>query len=155
MNPHVIYYGSDGSATKALYDCLENMGHVGIVAVNLFRACKCSERAKQYRGGIRGKGSYKSMAYDRKQWSIDNLCKVLTYHAEELGIRWGWKQDAETIGYPWVLYVDLPTGQASFHSSRRGPGQDYDGEWDGLGMSATHIIAWCTQLLSDNLVKEA
>ena len=73
MNPHEIYYGSDGESTKALYARLWKLGPVGVIAVNLFRACKCSERAKQYHGGIRGKGSYRSMAYERKQWSIAAL----------------------------------------------------------------------------------
>lgn len=31
-----------------------------------------------------------------------------------------------------VLYVDLPTGQVSFHSPQRGIGPKYPGTWDGM-----------------------
>lgn len=147
MNPHEIYCGSNGDATKALYRELSAVGPAGAIATNLFRACKCSERAKKYRGGIRCKGSYRAMAYDRKQWSIGNLCQALQSHAEALGIVWGWKVDPEQGRHRWVLYVDLPTGQASFHGETRGAGPDYGGEWDGKRASADHIIAWVEQLL--------
>jgi hypothetical protein len=40
-----IYEGSDGKATIALYQQLSVLGPAGIVAVNLFRAQKCSARA--------------------------------------------------------------------------------------------------------------
>ena len=73
-----IYQGSNGEATKALYAQLESMGPHGVIAMNLFRACKCSERAKVYRG--RG---YRDEAYRRKQWSMDNLCEALTKHAPD------------------------------------------------------------------------
>src|SRR5262245_49999554 len=62
-----IYSGSDGAASRALYDRLEACGPAGRLARDLFRAAKASERAKVYRGGERGRGSYKGMAYDRKQ----------------------------------------------------------------------------------------
>jgi hypothetical protein len=58
-----------GEATKALYARLEACGVQGFLAVQLFRACKSSERAKVYRGGNR-QGSYRRQAYDRKQWSL-------------------------------------------------------------------------------------
>ena len=42
----------------------------------------------------------------------------------------------------WVLYLDLPTGQVSFHAPARGPGPDYPGEWDGqLGATPQRIDA--------------
>ena len=116
MDVDAIYRGSDGEATKELYRALEQLGPRGIVALNVFRAQKCSERAKCYRGGIRGKGSYSSMAYDRKQWSMGNLAMVLSRHAAALGIAWGWKIDPAQSYHCWVLYIDLPTGQVSFHA---------------------------------------
>jgi len=141
-----VYLGSDGEVTKAYYRELEKYGPAGIVAVNLFRAQKCSARAKVYRGGIRGKGSFKSMAYDRKNWSLNNLCHALMEHAASLGIGFGWKADPATKGYEWVLYVDLPSGQVSFHSPKRMPGPEYRGEWDGVGRSAERILEWCDAL---------
>ena len=144
-----VYLGSDGNATKAYYAELEKCGTAGLVAINLFRAQKCSSRAKQYRGGIRGKGSFRSMAYDRKQWSLENLCKALTEEAKALGIAWGWKEDPGTPGFEWVLYVDLPdTGKASFHSPVRGKGPDYGGVWNGQRASAAHIIQFCDKVMT-------
>jgi hypothetical protein len=149
VNVREIYYGSDGEATKALYARLADVGPVGHVAVNLFRAQKCSERAKLYRGGVRGRGSYRSMAYDRKQWSMDLLCKVLAEHAEALKIGWGWKLDPDQAVHCWVLYVDLPTGQASFHTEARGTGPDYPGDWDGQrGVCPGRIIAFAESVLA-------
>ncbi|SCW61767.1 hypothetical protein SAMN02927924_01694 [Sphingobium faniae] len=143
-----VYTGSDGDQTKALYDALDAFGPAGAVAINLFRACKASERAKAYRGGIRGKGSFRRMAYDRKGWAIDNLTKALTAHGEAIGVRWGWGEDRATAGYAHVLYVDTPAGQVSFHSPCRGEGPDYPDEWDGIrGQAAQRICRFVAQVL--------
>lgn len=145
-----IYQGSDGRATGALYAELGKLGQAGIVAVNLFRATKCSERAKVYRGG-----GYKGAAYDRKAWSINNLCAALTKDAEALGIRWGWSVDAEmkVTGDPHyhVVYCDIPTGQISFHSDVRGEGPNYSGRWDGVrGHGPSRICNWIDRLFQEH-----
>jgi|SRR5579871_1963971 len=151
MTPLEIYRGSDGEATKRLYAQLEAIGPMGQVALNLFRAAKCSERAKVYRGGIRGQGSYKGMAYDRKAWSMQCLCDILTQHAAELHLVWGWKEDPATVfgdQASHVLYVDTPHGQCSFHSPTRGKGPEYLGDWDGQrGMTTQRVIDFATALL--------
>src|ERR1051326_1718916 len=87
MTAAAIYAGSDGAATRAYYPQLETRGSIGAIAMNLFRAQKCSSRAKVYRGGIRGKASYKSMAYDKKAWSMQQLCVMLGVHGANCGIR--------------------------------------------------------------------
>lgn len=144
-----IYAGSDGDRTRTLYEALALVGPIGVVATNLFRATKASERAKVYRGGQRGKGSYRRMAYDRKGWAIDNLGKALTAHAAELGIGWGWGEDRATPGYSHVLYVDTPAGQISFHSPHRGDGPDYGGDWDGQkGQAASRVCKFCASVLT-------
>lgn len=151
MNPSIladvvtIYEGSNGDATKRMYDLLTELGPIGTIAVNLFRAQKASERAKVYRGG-----GYRGMAYDRKQWSIDNLSAALTEHAAGAGIQWGWGLDPIQEYHNVVIYVDLPTGQVSFHTSTRGKGPDYPGKWDGhRGASPGRICRWVAQLLSE------
>lgn len=142
-----IYLGSNSDQTKLLYAKLESYGPVGVVAMNLFRAQKCSERAKVYRGGSGGV-RYRDMAYERKNWSIKCLCEVLEGHGNELGIEWGWKQDPEQEWFPWVLYVELPTGQVSFHSQNRGVGPDFDGEWDMRGgMCPWRIVKWVDSII--------
>lgn len=144
-----IYEGSNGDATRALYAKLEEFGPAGVVAMNLFRAHKASSRAKVYRGGIRGQGSFKSMAYNRKQWSIDNLEIVLVDHATTLSINWGWGKDSATKNFEAVLYVELPTGQVSFHSPQRGKGPAFDGKWDGIrGVGPQRICNYCAQVLA-------
>lgn len=146
-----VFNGSDGDKTKALYAQLEQLGPVGIIAVNLFRAQKNSARAKVYHGGQPGRGSYRGMAYDRKQWAMANLCTVLKEHASPFGIRWGWKVDPLAPVNRWVLYVDLPFTngdhrQVSFHSPARGEGPDYSDDWDGITeQSTTRILRFIAE----------
>lgn len=143
-----IYEGSNGDATKAMYERLTALGPVGVVAVNLFRAQKTSSRAKVYRGR-----RFKGAAYDTKQWSMSNLARSLTEHAESLGVAWGWQEDPEQAFHKIVLYIDIPTGQVSFHTDVRGVGPDYHGRWDGIrGVGASRIIAWCARLLANERV---
>lgn len=145
----MIYEGSNGDATKAFYARLEALGPAGFIAANLFRAHKSSVRAKLYRGGDR-RGSYRGMAYDRKQWALGNLCTALEQHAGALGLTWGWKPDPRERHNPHVLYVDTPHGQVSFHSPVRGAGPDYPGEWDGVRMMGhDRICRWCSRLLTE------
>lgn len=48
-----------------------------------------------------------------------------------------------------VLYVEIPTGQVSFHSPTRGNGPDYEGDWDGAqGVSGDRIVAAIDHLAS-------
>jgi hypothetical protein len=140
VNPHTVFAGSNADETKALYDDLETLGPVGIIALNLFRACKCSGRAKLYH-----RRAHKTEAYARKQWSMDNLAKVLDQHPL---FTWGWKEDPKQDYHRWVLYCDIPTGQVSFHTAHRGIGPDYPVDWDGVAdASRIRICTWCQALL--------
>lgn len=142
--PHVlrVYQGSDGDATKALFEELGRVGVAGALAVNLFRACKNSERAKVYRGR-----RYRGAAYDRKQWAMDNLTHALAAFSGPT-IAWGWGIDEKQPVHRHVLYVELPTGQVSFHTEHRGKGPDYGKPWDGVpNVSADRILRWCARLL--------
>jgi len=144
-----IYQGSNGDATKALCAHLASLGPEGAIAVELFRAQKASARAKVYRGGERGRGSYRSMAYERKGWALGNLCSALARDAAEIGIVWGWGVDAKEAVHRHVLYVELPTGQVSFHSGERYAGPDYAGEWDGVrGASADRMLRWVRRVVA-------
>jgi len=141
-----VYSGSDAELTKAYYRSLESRGPLGVVAMNLMRAQKASARAKVYRGGIRGVGSFKRLAYEKKQWSLDQLADAL--YKLPVEIPYGWKQDPTVLfdgEASWVLYVDLPQGQVSFHSPTRGKGPHYPGEWDGQHKSEERILAFCDE----------
>lgn len=143
MNPFEIFESSNGEATKDMYAKLEQLGPVGVIAMNLFRAQKCSTRAKLYHGR-----QFKDAAYERKQWSMGLLAKALTEHAAKIGITWGWKQDPIQTYHTWVLYVDLPSGQVSFHSPSRGLGPDYPADWDrASGASPGRICSWVKIIL--------
>jgi len=146
MRAREVFDGSDAQATKAYYAALEKRGPAGDVAANLFRAQKSSTRAKRYRGGIRGVGSYSSLAYSVKEQSLENVCKALAAYGRRLKIGFGWKQDAGVLfdgQASWVLYVDLPNGQVSFHSPKRFSAQNYRGTWDGQRRSEERILAFC------------
>jgi hypothetical protein len=90
------------------------------------------------------------MAYEKKYWTMANLCDVLGKHAGALYIRYGWKQDPATVfgqEPSWVLYIDLPAGQVSFHSPTRGLGPAYPGEWDLQHKSEERILDFCARVL--------
>lgn len=143
-----VFATSDGDFTKRYYEYLKSKGVLGVIAMNLFRAQKCSTRAKVYR-----RSSHKHNAYDRKKWSIDQLCEVLIQFGEPAGITFGWKADpkvkfgGEDDITSQVFYIDLPQGQVSFHCRERGKGPEYTKEWDGVrGMSQQRIIEFCNSL---------
>lgn len=142
MNALAIYQGSNGDETKALYGRLEALGPAGVIGLNLFRAQKCSARAKVYRR------AHRSEAYDRKNWSLGNLDRALAQHGEALGLRWGWGKDEAQEFHKWVLYVDLPTGQVSFHAEAPLSAQRYPAEWDRSPLSAERIIRFVDSLLA-------
>lgn len=144
-----LFAGSDGEATKQLYAELEAIGPAGFIAANLFRASKCSARAKVYRGARRSRCAYKRMAYERKQWAIDNLTDALAKHAAAIGLVWGWGDDPKEQMHSAVLYVDLPAGQISFHTYPGSMGPKYEKPWDGVkGVSASRINDYVAQILS-------
>lgn len=144
---HDIYYGSDGGATRRLMTRLEKTGQLGRIAAQLFRAQKASSRAKVYRGGKWGGViRYKDLAYEKKNETLARLSSVLVEDSQ--GMNWGWKLDPDQRHAKFVLYVELPTGQCSFHSPIRHVGPDYVGEWDGEHGSETHIIQFCECVLA-------
>lgn len=131
-----IFDGSNGAVTVAYYRRLQSLGPIGIVAMNLFRAQKTSSRAKHYRGRFR------RASYDVKNYSLTQLCEAL----KTSQLEWGWQHDPGTPGYEWVLYVDLPQGQCSFHSPMRLCSRDYPGKWDSTRASEQRILEFCDSL---------
>lgn len=147
-----IYRTSRGEETRRYYAALQERGPLGVVAMNLFRAQKCSSRAKKYHGGIKGVGSYRNLAYGRKGRSLEELGKALLAYPE-LAITFGWKRDPGAFHHAadWVLYVDLPQGQVSFHSTERFAGPDYPGDWDRQRRSEERILAFCDSVFDSSL----
>lgn len=150
MNAYRVYQGSDGALTTRFYRELARLGPVGAIAMNLFRAQKCSRRAKKYGpyAGIAG-SSYRDLAYARKGWSLGQLAEALDEHGARLGIGFGWGLDDAQRENKHVLYVDLPEGQVSFHSGERYAGPDYPGEWDGRRASEDRIIRFCQRVFDE------
>jgi len=114
----MVFHGSSGDATSALYRRLEACGPAGGLAVNLFRACKTSSRAKQYR-----RRRHKDESYGRKAWSIGNAAQILLDHAEAFGLTWGWGGDVkQDLSPPRFLRrsADRP-GLVPYGGARRRP----------------------------------
>jgi hypothetical protein len=149
------YMGSNGDVTRALYDHLKGLGPLGELAVNLMRATKSSERAKVYR-----RGNSTRAAYDTKQWALANICRTLAKEAFAEIPTWGWGTDVQKFeaGDPHyhVLYVDLPTGQASWHTDFRCEGPDYPGERDGMrGVQVNRVLRFVGRVLGDETAEAA
>lgn len=138
------FRGIDADATRGLYGRLEQRGPAGALAVNLLRAAKTSGRAKHYR---RARGA----AYDTKTWAMGNVCVALDALAdtESAGVaRWGWGIDAAQPYHRFVLYLELITGQVSFHSALRSLGPDFPGQWDGQRhLQADRIVRYAAGVL--------
>ena len=142
MTAREAFDGSDASVTRLFLKRIDQGGAEGTLAAQLFRVQKASARAKVYRG------DYGEMAYNRKSAAIRQLCALLGDKSE---IRWGWKEDPAEGYATWVLYVDLPQGQVSFHSPDRHDGPDYIGEWDRQFASEERIVGYCKSVLSPQL----
>ncbi len=144
-----VYHGSNGGATRSFCVRLEKTGQLGRIAAALFRAQKASARAKVYHGGVhRWDGnwdSYRDLAYERKGQCLHALCTLLSQDSR--GLRWGWKDDPMELYARHVLYVDLPQGQASFHSAVEYGGPQYDGDWDGEHKSEERILNFADRVM--------
>jgi hypothetical protein len=157
LNARDIFEGNDAHKTRAYYAALWRRGPIGEFAANLMRAQKASTRAKRYRGGISGVGSFSDLAYQKKGESLIQLCDWLLQNANKPGsaggvlryagdtetLFWGWKLDPRQAHAKWVLYIELPNGQVSFHSTERFGGPDFPWEFDGAHASAERIISFC------------
>ena len=137
-----IYYGSDAVATKRLNKYLASLGTGGQIAALMLSAQKASSRAKAYHGEYRG------LSYDRKGQALESLCDQLD--ADSAGLVWGWGADDDMPFAPHVLYIDLPTGQVSWHSTEEYAGPQYEGQWDGVrGVTEARILRYAaSQMLS-------
>lgn len=142
-----IFTQNNGDVTKEYYARMNAEGPLGELAVALFRAQKRSTAAKAYRGG-----KYRSAAYDVKSWSLTEVCRIMGVH--EFGLLWGWKYDGSAINFEWVLYVELPTGQCSFHSAERLAGPDYQGTWIPQPGSLPAILEFCDLIWNPERKKE-
>lgn len=145
-----VYDGSNGGATRSYCTRMEQKGQLGRIAAQLFRVQKASSRAKVYRGGIQccngRRDSYRDLAYQRKNECIAKMCDVLD--ADSCGLIWGWGVDPKQSRATYVLYVDLPQGQVSFHATRKYVGPDYTGKWGGSRESESRIITFCDGVMN-------
>ena len=148
MEAQYVFNQNSGDVTKAYYAEMNKLGPLGELAVALFRAQKRSTAAKRYRGR-----RFTRDAYEVKNWSLSEICRILT--AYKLPYQWGWKADPNTPGYEWVLYVELPQGQVSFHSAEKLQGPEYQGEWDGQKVSADRIQRFCDSVMGLQILEKA
>jgi len=136
-----VFRLNHATTTRAYLKLLEGKGQIGRIGACLFRVQKRSSSAKVYRG------DYVDFAYiDKGQW-LECLCKML--QDDSCGLCWGWQRDEEQLLAKWVLYVDLPNGQVSFHSLSRFGGPDYPRDWDGTHLSEWRITDFCDSLIGN------
>lgn len=131
----------DSEQTMDFVTALSMRGSEGALAVSLFQDQYASMKAKTYR-----RRSHTSSTYDRKNVALDRLghwCGIILEDGQ-----WGWKRDKNMPSFPWVLYVEIPTGQASFHTKERRTGPRYRKEWDGERTSRERICRWCDQVMN-------
>lgn len=132
-----IYAGSDGDATRALFD--ELYGVRGALAVCLFRASKCTERAAG------AQGHYRDIAVGRKRWALEQLLIALQENAT---YGYGWSFNLEDEKLPWVLRVDLPQGPVRFPTAVKGDGPVYPGPWaPDDQQTAPRVVAFVNAVL--------
>lgn len=148
------YFGSDGQLTMRVCAALQATGPNGLLAVLLFRAQKASTRAKKYRGRNSDGESFRNLAYGRKQQTLEQLAEFLDDAGCD-GEFWGWQRDKDA-GHKndWILYVELPCGQCSFHSPKRHAGPDFKGRWDRSMASEEVILRFCEQVAEDAYLED-
>jgi hypothetical protein len=87
--------------------------------------------------------------YDTKH----TIIRELINRATEAGWTWGAKRDDAIAGgyFPYVVYFDLPSGQASFHISEYDAATmpAYPGKWSGLRNSDEVLYAFYRSLDGD------
>lgn len=105
-----------------------------------------------YRGGIRrsdgSRTSFTELAYEKKDECIELLCPLL--ECDDGGMKWGWGRDDNQPFAKYVIYIELPCGQVSFHCLSRYEGPDFLGEWDGSHRSEERIIEFCDRVFREN-----
>lgn len=129
-----IFFGSDGERSKALYSQLERIGPHGRIAALCLRAQKASDKANFYIFR-----EYKRIAYERQNEAL--IALVDTLNQSSIIRTWGWGRD-EAGYHKWVLYVDLPQGQVSWHNESKIGDRDYPNQSDGTGLSQERILAF-------------
>lgn len=154
---HAIYAHSGGEETQALFAELEALGAMGVLAKNLFRAQKCTQRALDQAATV-----WAHYAMGRKRWALDQLLDQLrvTPPAELPGITYGWVSDLDAGDpeRPYALVVTLPTGTVSFRSKILHPGPTLPrAAWDGADMPTivARILAFVDLVLHPNSMCEA
>lgn len=154
-----VFEASSAAATKVLYAEIEALGPIGVVAINLLRACKANGGAKLYRG------SSIAAAYDKKAWAIGQATSALLKLPPNTALwpaapkLWGWGVDEAKVrsGSPHasVIYFDLPTGQVSFHMAYRTEGPAYGKPWDrAIGTGPARVCRWAGLMLAGEPMPE-
>lgn len=103
-------------------------------------------RGRYGRANYRRSRAARSKDYQEKSRSLEAACAI----ASEASIVYGWSHVSGRV--PWVVYFDLPTGQVSFHSDKRGPGPDYNKNWDGQRDEVHRRIEEAIQQLLDKSI---
>jgi hypothetical protein len=136
--------------TRWILRQLTACGPLGQVAAELVRIQKAGTQAGVYRGTAASGNSFRELALRRKREHLLKLVGLLG--SMRPAPSWGWANDPLQPQARWVLCLDLPTGQVSFHSSERFEGPDYTRRRESDVSPREHrILAFCDALLSGTL----
>lgn len=152
MNAQAAYEATDYSETRSYLRALANAGRLGRIAAALFAAMRASTDAKTERRLAKGDPlaeiTVSRAGYARKRLAMQKVCELLAHNAA--GLAWGWGNDRRQADCPFVLFVDLPQGQVSFHTPEKLMGPEYAGRWDRACQNRERVLAFCDALLPSN-----
>ena len=124
---------SSPQLSRRLCQDLDSMGPMGQLASLLFKAEKASKQAKSYSGREPvSRRPYGDYSKDRMEKMLMEVISLLDAHAKNMDISWGWSESDVPDAPPWVLCIDLPTGQVTYRMRERrlGPGFELGAEDD-------------------------
>ena len=111
---------SDAPLSRSLCRDLDSKGPIGQLASLLFKAEKAAMQAKSYVGKAPVSGRpYRNYSQDRMREMLAKAVSLLDAHAVAMGVTWGWSRNDAPGKPPWILCIDLPTGQVTYRVQER------------------------------------
>ena len=139
---------SDAPASRRLCKELDAMGPIGQLASLLFKAEKAYGQMKSYQGTAPVSGRpYRGYSQDRLKEMLSKAVILLGAHALSMGISWGWKANNKPNEPPWLLCINLPTGQVIYRLPYRSNGPDCESLSATGSRNSDYIAKYCVGLL--------
>ena len=142
------FCSSDAPASRGLCKELDALGPMGQLASLLFKAEKARMQARSYSGRAPVSGRpFRGYSYDRMREMLAKAIRLLDAHAKAMGIAWGWSRNDAPGKPPWVLSIDLPTGQVTYRIQERHLEADNELESEDEILNSSRITKFCAEVL--------